>query len=171
MHGLARQKTRFIRQNATAWMMHPHTAGADDRAPRAWVGINSSYIYEFAARSILSVHRCSLRFFFICLCGPTPSTRKMGFFTGLTSSALVSTTVGHQDHKNNTHDSAVEGHTTSDTPRDAEKLGTPRSGSSLSDTDSEELNKIDTTAEAGVQAVQAATHVWSKRDLIVAYVL
>jgi len=94
----------------------------------------------------------------------------MGFFTGLTSSALVSTTVGHQDHKNNTHDSAVEGHTTSDTPRDAEKLGTPRSGSSLSDTDSEELNKIDTTAEAGVQAVQAATHVWSKRDLILAYV-
>jgi hypothetical protein len=40
----------------------------------------------------------------------------------------------------------------------------------MSQVDDEELNKVDTTAERGVQAIQAATHVWTKKDLIYAYI-
>jgi hypothetical protein len=35
----------------------------------------------------------------------------------------------------------------------------------------EELAKIDTTAPDGVQRIQAMTHVWTKPNLILAYVL
>lgn len=97
----------------------------------------------------------------------------MGFsFRGLTSNALVSAPLAaEQDHKDVADvPAAVQGHTSLDVSRPDEKLGTPRT-SSLSGSDVEELNKIDTTAESGVQAVQAATHVWTKRDLILAYIL
>ncbi|KAF2825237.1 siderophore iron transporter-like protein [Ophiobolus disseminans] len=97
----------------------------------------------------------------------------MGFtFKGLTSNALVSAPLANQpDHKDVADiPAAVDGHTSMDGSRPDEKLGTPRSANSLSGSDDEELNKIDTTAEPGVQAVQAATHVWSKRDLIIAYI-
>jgi hypothetical protein len=40
----------------------------------------------------------------------------------------------------------------------------------MSENSDEELNKVDTNAEHGVQAIQAATHVWTKRDLILAYI-
>jgi len=97
----------------------------------------------------------------------------MGFtFKGLTSNALVSAPLASQpDHKDVADvPAAVQGHTSMDQSRPDEKLGTPRTGTSMSGSDDEELNKIDTTAEPGVQAVQAATHVWTKRDLIIAYV-
>jgi hypothetical protein len=98
----------------------------------------------------------------------------MGFsFKGLTSNALASAPVGHASDNKDVADvpAAVQGHTSMDASRPDEKLGTPRSVNSMSGSDDEELNKIDTTAESGVQAVQAATHVWTKRDLIIAYVL
>ncbi|KAK5102071.1 hypothetical protein LTS08_004531 [Lithohypha guttulata] len=37
--------------------------------------------------------------------------------------------------------------------------------------DDDSLNKVDTAAQAGVQKVQAMTQVWSKREIILAYVL
>jgi hypothetical protein len=99
----------------------------------------------------------------------------MGFtFKGLTSNALASGSAGHTaaDTKDVADvPAAVDGHTSMDQRRPDEKLGTPRSVHSMSGSDDEELNKIDTTAESGVQAVQAATHVWTKRDLIIAYVV
>jgi hypothetical protein len=98
----------------------------------------------------------------------------MGFtFKGLTSNALASVGHGHTSDTKDIADvpAAVQGHTSTEVPRPDEKLGTPRSVNSMSGSDDEELNKIDTTAETGVQAVQAATHVWTKRDLIIAYVL
>lgn len=98
----------------------------------------------------------------------------MGFsFKGLTSNALVSTARHSEtDHKDVADvPAAVQGHTSMDVSRPDEKLGTPRTDTSMSGSDDEELNKIDTTAESGVQAVQAATHVWTKRDLIIAYIL
>ncbi|KAL6710301.1 hypothetical protein ACN47E_009247 [Coniothyrium glycines] len=98
----------------------------------------------------------------------------MGFsFKGLTSAALLSTkspeitTVNH-DIAN--VPSAVHGHTSMDAPRPDEKLGIPRSDTSISDKSDEELNRVDKTAEDGVQAIQATTMVWTKRDLIIAYV-
>jgi hypothetical protein len=93
----------------------------------------------------------------------------MGFtFKGLTSNALASAPAGHTTSDKDVADvpAAVDGHSHPD-----EKLGTPRSVNSMSGSDDEELNKIDTTAESGVQAVQAATHVWTKRDLIIAYIV
>jgi hypothetical protein len=101
----------------------------------------------------------------------------MGFtFKGLTSNALLSAGRGSDSQENkNVADvpAAVHGHTSMEIPHPDEKLGTPRYGASMSDPNSsdEELNRVDTTAESGVQAVQAATHVWTKRDLILAYLL
>jgi hypothetical protein len=98
----------------------------------------------------------------------------MGFsFKGLTTNALVSAPVNHSSENKDVADvpAAVQGHTSMDVTRPDEKLGTPRTGTSMSGSDDEELNKIDTTAESGVQAIQAATHVWTKRDLIIAYVM
>lgn len=98
----------------------------------------------------------------------------MGFsFRGLTSSALVSgnTTRAHDDNKDVADvPASVQGHTSQEVKHPNEKLGTPRSDTSSSQ-DDEELNKVDTTAEDGVQQVQAASMVWSKRDLILAYFL
>lgn len=37
--------------------------------------------------------------------------------------------------------------------------------------DSESIEKVDPDAQHGVQRVQAMTHVWSKRDLIAAYIM
>jgi len=53
---------------------------------------------------------------------------------------------------------------------DDEKLAPPTTASAESDSD-DEVNKIDTTAEAGVQAVQAASLLWTRRDLIMVYIL
>lgn len=96
----------------------------------------------------------------------------MGFsFRGLTSNALVSTGANTQVDTKDVADvpASVQGHTSLDVPRPDEKLGTPRLTRLSEDTD-EELNQVDKTAEHGVQAVQAATQVWSKRDKIVAFV-
>jgi hypothetical protein len=99
----------------------------------------------------------------------------MGFsFKGLTSAALVAgnTPAANADNKDIADvPAAVQGHTSMDVSRPDEKLGTPRTDTSMSNNSDEELNKVDTTAESGVQAVQAATMVWSKRDLILAYIL
>lgn len=98
----------------------------------------------------------------------------MGFtFRGLTSSAILSanTASPHGDHKDIADvPASVQGHTSMEASRPDEKLGTPRE-SSLSQHSDEELNKVDTTAEHGVQAVQAASLVWKKRDLVLAYIL
>ena len=56
-----------------------------------------------------------------------------------------------------------------DVARPDEKVGSPRE-SALSRESDEELNKVDTTAEIGVQQVQAASMIWKKRDLILAYI-
>ena len=104
------------------------------------------------------------------------STVKMGFsFKGLTTSALVNGAVPNQ-HANEKDiadvPAAVDGHTSMDASRRPdEKIGAPRSPSSMSGSDDEELNKVDTHAEQGVQAIQAVTFVWTKKDLIMAYVL
>ena len=100
----------------------------------------------------------------------------MGFdFKGLSSSAILSSNTNaasaHGDHKDIADvPASVQGHTSMDVSRPDEKLGSPRE-SSLSQDSDEELNKVDTTAEHGVQAVQAASLVWKKRDLILAYIL
>ncbi|KAJ4294185.1 hypothetical protein N0V90_007875 [Kalmusia sp. IMI 367209] len=96
----------------------------------------------------------------------------MGFtFKGLTSAALV--------NKNEAGVSAVEkdiadvpASVRATTSMDAhrgidEKLGAPRSEDG---TDDDSLNKVDTTAEAGVQKAQAMTLVWTKKELLLAYV-
>ncbi|KAF1850404.1 siderophore iron transporter-like protein [Cucurbitaria berberidis CBS 394.84] len=91
-------------------------------------------------------------------------------FKGLASNALLSrSNKGVEENHKDVADvpAAVQGHTSlEDTPD--EKLGAPRSP--LSFNSDEELNKVDTTAEHGVQAIQASTQVWSKRDLILAYI-
>ncbi|EFQ87441.1 hypothetical protein CFE70_009620 [Pyrenophora teres f. teres 0-1] len=97
----------------------------------------------------------------------------MGFtFKGLTSSALLSANraSAHADNKHVADvPASVQGHTSMDVSRPDEKLGSPRS-SPMSNASDEELNKVDTTAEQGVQAVQAASLIWKKRDLILAYI-
>ena len=92
----------------------------------------------------------------------------MGFtFKGLTSSALVS---GNADNKDIADvPASYQGHTSMDVARPDEKVGSPRE-SALSREPDEELNKVDTTAEIGVQQVQAASMIWKKRDLILAYI-
>jgi hypothetical protein len=100
----------------------------------------------------------------------------MGFsFKGLTTNALLSSGRGTTTYDHDQKDvadvpAAVHGHSSQDMPRPDEKLGTPRTPESMSQVDDEELNKVDTTAERGVQAIQAATHVWTKKDLIYAYI-
>ncbi|KAG6359723.1 hypothetical protein INS49_010775 [Diaporthe citri] len=96
----------------------------------------------------------------------------MGFsFRGLTSNALVSTGANNEVDTKDVADvpASVQGHTSLDVARPDEKLGTPRL-TTLSDNSDEELNQVDKTAEHGVQAVQAATQVWTKRDKIIAFV-
>lgn len=102
----------------------------------------------------------------------------MGFsFKGLTTSALVNGAVpNHHANEKDIADvpAAVDGHASMDVSRrNDEKIGAPRSPTSMSDASSDdvELNKVDTHAEQGVQAIQAVTFVWSKQDLILAYVL
>lgn len=100
----------------------------------------------------------------------------MGFtFKGLTSSALVSN--NNATNTANNVDVAdvpasVEGHTRSfdvGRPDLDEKIGAPHA---IPTNDSEEeLQKVDTTAQRGTQNVQAMTHVWSRRDLIIAYIM
>ncbi|KNG50754.1 siderophore iron transporter mirb [Stemphylium lycopersici] len=97
----------------------------------------------------------------------------MGFnFKGLTSSALVAgnTDSANADHKDISDvPAAVQGHTSMDAARPDEKVGSPRASSMSRDSD-EELNGVDASAEQGVQAVQAASLIWKKRDLILAYI-
>jgi hypothetical protein len=98
----------------------------------------------------------------------------MGFtFKGLTSSALLSrnTASTNAGHKNIADvPASVQGHTSMEVKRPDEKLGSPRE-SAMSDYSDDDMNKIDTTAEHGVIAVQAASSIWKKRDLILAYIL
>ncbi|CAG5141814.1 uncharacterized protein ALTATR162_LOCUS1019 [Alternaria atra] len=97
----------------------------------------------------------------------------MGFtFKGLTSSALVSgnTASANADNRDIADvPASYQGHTSMDVARPDEKVGSPR-GSAMSRDSDEELNKVDTTAEIGVQQVQAASLLWKKRDLILAYI-
>jgi hypothetical protein len=97
----------------------------------------------------------------------------MGFnFKSLTSSALVAnnTHAANADNKDVADvPASYAGHTSIDVPRVDEKLGAPRDADPMSS--EEELTKVDTTAEQGVQNVQAMTHVWTRRDLIVAYIM
>ena len=100
----------------------------------------------------------------------------MGFtFKGLTSSALVSgnTASANADNKDIADvPASVQGHTSMDVRRPDEKLGSPRGESATSDySDDDDVNKIDTAAEHGVLAVQAASSIWKKEHLIMAYVL
>jgi hypothetical protein len=100
----------------------------------------------------------------------------MGFsFKGLTTSALVGGNIANNQAANEKDiadvPAAVDGHTSMDVSRPNEKVGAPRSPTSMSNVSDEELNKVDTTAEQGVQAIQATTLVWTKRDLILAYIL
>jgi hypothetical protein len=132
-------------------------------------------VYEPAARSdfsnLINLSISPSDHHTVSTCRPT---LKMGFtFKGLTSNALASAPAGHTTSDKDVADvpAAVDGHTSMDVSHPDEKLGTPRSVNSMSGSDDEELNKIDTTAESGVQAVQAATHVWTKRDLIIAYIV
>lgn len=98
----------------------------------------------------------------------------MGFsFKGLTSSALLSRSQGNNELANKDVadvPAAVQGHTSMDVARPDEKVGSPRSDTTMSSND-EELNRIDEHAEKGVQAVQAMTMVWTKRDIILIYIL
>lgn len=96
----------------------------------------------------------------------------MGFsFRGLTSNALVSTGANDPVDTKDVADvpASVQGHTSLDVARPDEKLGTART-TTLPDNSDEELNQVDKAAEHGVQAVQAATQVWTKRDKIIAFV-
>jgi MFS family permease len=97
----------------------------------------------------------------------------MGFsFKGLTSGALVAR--NGENEKGNLTDvadvpAAVDARTSIDPAHTDKEFGAPHSLSGNSS--DEELNKIDTTAEHGVQQVQAMTHAWTRRDLILAYIL
>lgn len=97
----------------------------------------------------------------------------MGFtFKGLTTSALVSGNTKNADaNEKDIADvpASYQGHTSMDAARPDEKVGSPRESARSRESD-EELNKVDTTAEAGVQNVQAASLLWKKRDLILAYI-
>jgi hypothetical protein len=97
----------------------------------------------------------------------------MGFsFQGLATSALVSgnTASANADNKDIADvPASYQGHTSMDAARPDEKVGSPRESARSRDSD-EELNKVDTTAEAGVQRAQAASLLWKKRDLILAYI-
>ena len=98
----------------------------------------------------------------------------MGFnFRSLTSSALVAQ--NDQAASATTKDVAdvpasVLGHTSSnDTPRNVdEKLGGPHNLAESSDEES--VNKIDNGAELGVKQAQGMTMVWTKNELILAYI-
>lgn len=101
----------------------------------------------------------------------------MGFsFKGLTTSALVGGNTSNNQAANEKDiadvPAAVDGHASMDGSRpNPEKIGAPRTSTSASNASDEELNRVDTNAEQGVQAIQAVTFVWSKRDLIIAYIL
>jgi len=100
----------------------------------------------------------------------------MGFsFKGLTSSALVGGNT-HNNQADNEKDiaavpAAVDSHASMDiSRRPDEKVGAPRTPTSVLNDSDDELNKVDTTAEHGVQAIQAASFVWTKKELIMAYI-
>lgn len=98
----------------------------------------------------------------------------MGFsFHGLTSGALVARN-GSNEKGNKTDvadvPAAVDDRTGSIDPAHHDKeLGAPRSLDG--DSTDEELNKIDRNAEHGVQQIQAMTQVWTRRDLLFAYIM
>lgn len=97
----------------------------------------------------------------------------MGFsFQSLTTNALVKGAVPDQHA---TEKDVADGPAAADGSRlpDEKNIGAPRTPSSISSdaASDEEINRVDTNAEQGVQAIQAATFVWSKRDLILAYIL
>ncbi|KAK5958288.1 hypothetical protein OHC33_000130 [Knufia fluminis] len=96
-------------------------------------------------------------------------------FRGLTSAALVTQNTATTNRANiDIADipASIQAHTSFDGGRSDEKLGATRSSAATDDSASDdELTKIDTNAQRGTQNVQAMTHVWSKRDLILAYIM
>jgi len=94
---------------------------------------------------------------------------------GLFSSALVSQSTS-DTNKNNTDvadvPAAVQGQTSIDAGWRDDKLGATGTSDATGDSASDdEMTKVDTSAQRGVQNVQAMTLVWSKRDLILAYIM
>ena len=94
---------------------------------------------------------------------------------GLFSSALVSQSTP-DTNKNNTDvagvPAAVQGQTSIDARWRDDKLGATRTSDATGDSASDdEMTEVDTSAQRGVQNVQAMTLVWSKRDLILAYIM
>ncbi|XP_014553622.1 hypothetical protein COCVIDRAFT_29193 [Bipolaris victoriae FI3] len=73
------------------------------------------------------------------------------------------------DHGLNSAPASPKPITKSNTPHIDEKPGAPRS-IEITDADHESA-KIDTSAPKGVQNIQALTYSWSKKDLIVAYIM
>jgi hypothetical protein len=93
-------------------------------------------------------------------------------FRGLTSSALASRNHGSATAtEKDVADvpASYAGHTSTENTRPDEKLGSPRGNCEETDSD-DELNKVDTHAEQGVQAMQAMTYVWSKKSLYMTFI-
>src|SRR5689334_884365 len=97
----------------------------------------------------------------------------MGFnLRSLTSSALVtSLDITNQNVAN--VPTSVERNTSADVERPGEKQGVTGSAKTSIDSHSQDdiSEKIDSTAQHGVQQIQAMTYVWTKRDLVAAYIL
>lgn len=54
---------------------------------------------------------------------------------------------------------------------DEKKSATDNESDYQSGSDNDSIDNIDKAAQRGVQSAQALVHVWSKRDLILAYIL
>lgn len=78
---------------------------------------------------------------------------------GLASNAVVE----HAQSGNTSSPASVSSH-------DIEKKE-PAVDSAADFSDDDSINKVDESAPRGVQIAQAMTQVWSRRDLILAYVL
>lgn len=84
-------------------------------------------------------------------------------FPGSASPAIVNNTA------TTTGSDAAHAGTHSEKPDDKD---IPRASSSLDNSsDDDSVEKIDSNAEHGVQAVQAMTQAWSKSDILAAYIM
>ena len=93
----------------------------------------------------------------------------MGFFTKPFPNSLAQNT--NQVDNLDQRDGAMsdEEHNVS-SPHFDEKTGVTSASVSTPNDSTEAFDKIDPNAEHGVQAIQGTTLVWSKRDLILAYI-
>lgn len=94
---------------------------------------------------------------------------------GLTSAAMATKSAGSNEK---TASESVGNRSSNDVENFDEKQTPYNNAASTVDahmafdsSDDDSLNKVDTAAQAGVQKVQAMTQVWSKREIILAYVL